>query len=337
MADLSNTSPWIGAGQGIAQGIQNAGAIQGMMQRKEEMDRESGLADLRKKALETTVATGEVQQKEAAMKLKEMEQSNTPMDYGIIEAHDPDKIASEYRKNLLQQNGWLAPDGQVLQKHLVAANTMMQHPTAVRDMAVLTIDSIDKQLQELNKPLSATGQNVTPEQRAAITTQKNQLTEKKTRLMKLNGMHDSAKWVNVFDENGNSRLVDENTNLDIEGMANWILSDVQKEKIKEKAAADLAVARERGRNDRATAANISRANTATERINAIRPSQSERSRAEIDALLNQQGQAPTTIPEWLEMQGRMHNALDAWGPNFRGGWKPSASGSGTKKYQQYTK
>ena len=78
MANFSNTSPWIGAGQGIEQGIQNAGVISGLLQRKEAADQEAALAPLRRKALEQGVAASGMGLEDARRKEAEL---NRPVDY----------------------------------------------------------------------------------------------------------------------------------------------------------------------------------------------------------------------------------------------------------------
>ena len=56
MANLSNVSPWIGAGQGLTAGIQSAGVIQGLMQQKTASEREERLAPMREEALNLELA-----------------------------------------------------------------------------------------------------------------------------------------------------------------------------------------------------------------------------------------------------------------------------------------
>jgi hypothetical protein len=190
MADLSNTSPWIGAGQGITAGIQNAGVIQGLIQHRNEQAREERLAPLREKALMAQGAKSELE-------LKELQEANTPVNFDVISAphQGADPVGVNYVKTIAQQNGWLDPSGNILQKHLMKARELSMQPQAVKERALLNVDVIDKQIMALppNDPNRA------------------QLLAKKTHLLKLNGMLENPRLKAVGNGQGGWNWIDENT------------------------------------------------------------------------------------------------------------------------------
>ncbi len=103
MANLSNTSTGMGIGQGITQGIQNAGQIYGLMRQKQQMDTEEELAPIRKKSLEVGIRSAEAQAKsaETAGKVAEVNLANlereqafltTPYDFGANPMFNDPKV-----------------------------------------------------------------------------------------------------------------------------------------------------------------------------------------------------------------------------------------------------
>jgi hypothetical protein len=85
MANLSTVSPMAGAIQGVSQGIQNYGAIQGVMQNRDKIQREAELYPLQKRALEQEGAV-------RTMQLKEQERLNTPVEVdGLLNQYFKDK------------------------------------------------------------------------------------------------------------------------------------------------------------------------------------------------------------------------------------------------------
>ncbi len=75
MADLSNTSPWIGVGQGLSAGIRDAGVIQGLMQNKQLYEQQVAEAPMRRGLLVNQLASSGLALTEAQ---KEAEFNNRP-------------------------------------------------------------------------------------------------------------------------------------------------------------------------------------------------------------------------------------------------------------------
>jgi hypothetical protein len=78
MANLSNTGIVTGAMQGIDRGINSAGAIYGLMQKKEEMDRERNLSGVKERILRQSADTGELALSEQQAQAKYLE---SPFNY----------------------------------------------------------------------------------------------------------------------------------------------------------------------------------------------------------------------------------------------------------------
>lgn len=141
MANLSNTSPWIGAGQGLQQAIHNVGAIQGIQRSNEQAQRENELYPLKKAALERE---GAIQ----GLQLSELQRKRAILDQ-----------PADFTQNPLFQSASLEDQAQVLKMaegipKTVAGMEMLKQKlntsTEFFDLATkIAVKGMDKNLAKL--------------------------------------------------------------------------------------------------------------------------------------------------------------------------------------------
>ena len=193
MANLSNTSPWIQAGQGLTQAIQNVGAIQDIQRSNEQAQR-----------------AGVIQN----MQIQESLRHNQPV--GVDELLAPFKdreMSKQVMLNYLSPYMQKDPSGKMIirQGDIPEALKPMNTPQGRKDAALAGLADIGTKIEALQPPKDANGQPIVenPMDKTLREQQIKQLTNKKRNLEKMyekvtgkiTPMADKAGVVHWFDEN----------------------------------------------------------------------------------------------------------------------------------------
>ncbi|OGP62273.1 MAG: hypothetical protein A2169_07965 [Deltaproteobacteria bacterium RBG_13_47_9] len=156
MANLSNTSPWIGAGQGISRGIRDVGAIQGMVQQRNAAQQEAELYPLKRKALERQGAIQDIQFQEA----KRMAQPRYVDDMlGKLQSHPNTKaFYEEALTPFLQKDAAGRP--YIIEKDYHELYKMFQTESWQKKLTTAKITDLNEQILALAPQKSETGEMV---------------------------------------------------------------------------------------------------------------------------------------------------------------------------------
>jgi cell fate (sporulation/competence/biofilm development) regulator YlbF (YheA/YmcA/DUF963 family) len=169
MANLSNTSPWIQAGQGLTQAIQNVGAIQDIQRSNEQAQR-----------------TGVIQN----MQIQESQRLNRPVDVDELLApfkgrEMSKQVMLDYLTPYMQKD----PSGKIFirQGDIPEALKPMNTPQGRKDAALAGLADIGTKLEALQPPKDANGQPIieNPMDKTLREQQIKQLTNKKRNLEKM--------------------------------------------------------------------------------------------------------------------------------------------------------